>query len=63
MSTIEQLKREELASLQGQRSYAVDCLMNRINEMEDFEVKEFTNMVSNYNSEISFLENHIKNVF
>jgi hypothetical protein len=63
MSHVEMIKREELASLKGQLNYANDCLLYRIDEMEDFEVKEFLKLNSDYKIEISFLENHIKNVF
>jgi len=53
---------ENLVSLKGQKEYAINCLMNSINEMEDFEVKEFLKMKSDLNSEILFLENHLKRV-
>lgn len=63
MSFTEKLQREKLQGLNGQLNYANDCLLSRINEMEDFEVKEYLLLNSELKSEISLLENHIKNVF
>lgn len=63
MSFTEKLQRENLSSLKGQLNYNTNCLMNRINEMEDWEVKEFLTVNSQYRVEILALENHIKNVF
>lgn len=62
MSTSIKLQIEELASLRGQREYAVDCLVNRIDEMEDSEVREYLEVKTGLDSEINFLENHLKNV-
>jgi len=63
MSHSEKIQRENLESLKGQLQYTNDCLLNRIDEMEDFEVKEFVNLNQYYKEEIYNLENHIKNVF
>lgn len=63
MTHIEKIQRENLESLKGQLKYTNDCLMNRINEMEDWEVKEFVQLNADYNIEIFELENHIKEVF
>jgi len=63
MSHIEQIKRQELADLKSQIEYSTDTLMNRIDEMEDWEVKEFIAINLDYRTELYALENHIKNVF
>lgn len=63
MSHIEKIQKENLESLKGQLEYNTDCLMNRIDEMEDWEVKEFLTGNASYKEEIADLENHIKEVF
>lgn len=63
MTHIEKIQKENLESLKGQLNYTNDCLMNRINEMDDWEVKEFVQLNADYNIEIFELENHIKKVF
>lgn len=59
----EKTQRENLASLKGQFNYASDCLANRQNEMEAFEIKEFESLCVNLALEIAELEQHINLVF
>lgn len=63
MSFTEKLQRENLESLKGQLNYSIDCLSNRINEMEDWEVKEYLQVHKSTQSEYVSLYNHIQNVF
>ena len=63
MTIQEKIQREELASLKGQFNYASDCLANRQDEMEPFEIKEFERLCVDYALEISELEAYINLVF
>lgn len=63
MAHAEKIQREKLESLKGQLAYTTDCLMNHINEMEDWEVKEYVAVSLDYKEEISQLQQHISEVF
>jgi len=53
---------QNLQDLKGQLNYTNECLSNNIDEMQDFEVKEFLMLNSGLTSEINFLTNHCKNM-
>lgn len=63
MSFTEKIQRENLQSLKGQLDYSIDCLSNRIDEMEDWEIKEYIQVYQDAQSEYVNLYNHIQNVF
>lgn len=62
MSHALKMQHERLEELKGQKKYTDDLLMNRINEMESWEVKEYSNLSVNYKFEISELQYHLNNL-
>jgi hypothetical protein len=51
MTNSQKIQIENLDSLKNQIAYSSDVLLNRINEMEDWEVKEFICINKQYQEE------------
>lgn len=60
MSHAQKIQLENLSSLKSQMDYSSDILLNRIDEMEDWEVKEYIAVHLDTQSEYNNLFLHIK---
>jgi hypothetical protein len=63
MSHAQKIQLENLAGLERQQAYSSDVLINRINEMEDWEVKEYIAVHLDTLAEYNSLYLHVKNNF
>ena len=59
MSIAKQLQEQKLQDLKGQLNYANNCLINRFDEMEKWEIKEYTFLKEKLEIQVRSLQIHL----